>query len=462
MMLWEYIRERMLRYPTQKVKENDAYMTYEELVVYAEKFAKKLSREKHCAIFCSSEMATAMALLACFAAGVTAVPLSIRYGKAHVDKILKVLNPSCMITDQGGELGVIYFDRYDNYKIDGHPALIMWTSGTTGVPKGAMLSEKNILTNIQDISVYFKIDASDTILIARPLYHSGVLTGEFLTALNCGTQIIFCSKPFDPNLLIRILRDNFVTVFCGTPTLMQLMLKFVQRNEGIHVKHISVSGECMSKETGLAISKTFCGANIYYVYGLTEACPRVSYMPPEHFQEAPDCVGVPLKSVQVEIRDDSNMTVRQGERGVLWVKGESVMLGYYNAPDLTAEKLKDGWLCTGDLAVINENGWLKILGRSDDLIIRAGVNIYPQEIEAELIKDPRTVEVLAYGYDDLKMGVQIALKIVGSFKNTDEVRKICIDRLPSYQIPSRIELVEDIPKNGSGKIVRPKQKGRCT
>lgn len=130
------------------------------------------------------------------------------------------------------------------------------------------------------------------------------------------------------------------------------------------------------------------------------------------------------------------------------------MEGYYNDPEKTAEVLRDGWLCTGDLALINDAGFLKIKGRSDDMIIKAGMNIYPQEVECALKTDSRVKEVLVFAENDERLGVQLVLNIVGDFSDTREVKALCQACLPAYQVPSKINLLDELPKNGSGKIVR--------
>ena len=210
----------------------------------------------------------------------------------------------------------------------------------------------------------------------------------------------------------------------------------------------------MGFETGMRIANAFPKANIYHVYGLTEACPRVSYLPPDMFNKYADCVGIPLRSVSLKIISSEGQPTCANEIGMLWVKGENVMTGYYNNPQKTSELMKSGWLCTGDLALINDIGLLKIIGRSDNLIIKGGMNIYPQEIESALKTDLRVREVYAYGHNDEKFGVQIVLNVVGDFSNTEEVKELCRMSLPTYQIPTRINLLNEIPKNASGKIIR--------
>ena len=251
-----------------------------------------------------------------------------------------------------------------------------------------------------------------------------------------------------------MLKTYDITAFCGTPTLLSMIAQFKRKTDNDLLQHICISGECMSKETGLHIAEAFPNADIYHVYGLTETCPRVSYLPPDIFKEHADCVGVPLHSVSLKILSPNGVSVNVNEIGTLWVKGDNVMAGYYNNPQKTAEVLSDGWLCTGDLALFTEEGLLKIKGRNDDLIIKAGMNIYPQEIEGALRSDPRVCEVFVRGTSDKYEGSFIELNIVGEFSDTNEVKRLCQERLPTYQMPSKINLLKEIPKTGSGKIIR--------
>ncbi len=457
MRLWEDIREEMLRHPFQTFCEGSAQMTFEEVVIYSELFARKLAGAKSCAILCGSEMAAAIALLSCFASGVTAVPLSVRYGTVHCNRILEAISPDVVITDMDGQLQALQLSESEYTPPNKHPALIMCTSGTTGRPKGVMLSEKNLMANLTSIASYFHIGREDSILIARPLYHCAVLTGEFLISLVKGTQIRFYSEAFNPKALIDLMDQHAVTAFCSTPTLLNAMARFTKGGGGQSLRHIVVSGECMGKQTGKSLAQAFPEADIYHVYGLTEAGPRVSYLPPDQFSEHADSVGIPLKGVSLKILKPDATPAQTNEVGILWVRGDNVMLGYYNDRQQTDKVLRDGWLCTGDIALMDENGLLKIRGRKDDMIIRAGMNIYPQEVENDMKKDPRVREVMVYGIPDGPAGVRLGMDIAGDFSSIDEVKNLCARLLPAYQIPTHIRLVEALPKNGSGKIIRGKR-----
>ncbi|MBQ8415777.1 MAG: acyl--CoA ligase [Clostridia bacterium] len=453
MSLWNFLKEHMLENPQQQIREKDASFSFDETVIWAENFAKKLCGVKCCAILCSSEMAASMSLLACFAAGVTALPLSMRYGEEHCNKILDTISPDAIILDTNSEIAVYKIKDSQYIAHNRHPALIMCTSGTTGKPKGAMLSEHNVITNVSDIADYFTLDQSDTILIARPLYHCAVLTGEFLTAIVRGANIRFYSEQFNPAKILELIRKYKISAFCGTPTLLSMMARFSRNHATEALKYLCISGECMSAEVGLNIHSAFPSCKIYHIYGLTEACPRVSYLPPEHFNKYPDSVGIPLKSVSIKILKSDGTPCQKNEEGLLYVKGENIMLGYYSDAEKTHEVLKDGWLCTGDIAFLNDAGFLKIKGRNDDLIIKSGMNIYPAEIEGAIKQDPRVKEVLVYGFHN-SFGTLIGMMLVGEFSSTEEVKQLCMKLLPSFQVPSVIELVDELPKNGSGKIIR--------
>lgn len=451
MKLWEFIKNEMLESSMQTINENNAQMTYEETVIFVEEFSKKIRGEKCCAIICNSEMMSAIALLCCFCAGVTALPLSLRYGELHCNKILDRIKPTAVITDYGEQLQVTRITN-SKYQIPTEfPAIIMCTSGTTGKPKGVMLSENNIISNVKDISDYFNIGCSDSILITRPIYHCAVITGELIVSLIKGVKIRFYSEEFSPSKTLELINNYKISVFCGTPTFLSMMSR-LKRNYDSPLKHICVSGECMDKETALKIAESFSKSKIYHVYGLTEACPRVAYLPPELFSLYPEYVGFPLKNVSIKIMNDVN-ECKPGEEGVLWVKGENVMMGYFDDLKKTKDVMNGKWLCTGDIAVMNKEGLIKIKGRNDQMIIKAGMNIYPTEIETAIKFDERVKEVMVYGFKN-KYGIQIGMKIVGDFNNTNEVKKLCQECMPTFQIPTLIELVEKLPKNASGKIVR--------
>lgn len=252
--------------------------------------------------------------------------------------------------------------------------------------------------------------------------------------------------------MLDLIDKYSITTFCGTPTLLSIMARFNSGDSAKTLKNICITGEYMSAETGMKIRWAFPSCEIYHIYGLTEACPRVSYLPPKMFSAYPDCVGIPLKSVSIKVLDSNGKPCSADEEGILYIKGDNVMIGYYRELEKTRAVIKDGWFCTGDVALINEIGLLKIKGRNDDLIIKSGMNIYPAEIGAILKNDARVKEVLVYGYNS-PMGTQIGRKIAGDFRSGDEVKRFCAKLLSAFQVPSKIELLDELLKNGSGKVI---------
>ena len=454
MNLWKLLREKMLLHPQQTICEGDSSMTFEEACIYAELLAKQL-HEPYYAILCKSEMAAALGLLACIAAGKTAVPIPVRYGEKMYKKFLDKVDPPAVITDFDRELKMVslHNERLLNNAIPDDVATILFTSGSTGEPKGVMLSHLNLITNICDIASYFEIGTEDTMLISRPLYHSSVLTGEFLTALYKGVNMVFCSDSFQPQKLLNLIEKHKITVFGTTPTLMSLFSRLIGEGKGLPIKVLSISGECMTEGMARRIRKSFPEARIYCGYGLSEASPRVAFLHPEEFNQFPTSLGRPVPSVKIRIVDKHGRDVKKGTVGELLVSGPNVMKGYFKDRKRTQNTVKGKWLYTGDLAMLSKNGQFYIKGRRDDMIIRAGMNVYPAEIENTLSKDPRVSDLLIYRY--IKNDThEIGMKICGLFKDKSEVVKFCETLLPPYQMPSQIELIDHTDMITGGKKKR--------
>lgn len=436
-MLYEYIKKRMSEYPDQTISDGRETLTYSELLNKAEHMGKNLTNNLY-ALLCGSDLKTAIGLLACLSVNKTAVPLSSKYGINHYEKILKYIQPDGIITDD--EIQTINpsccIDLADT-------AVVMCSSGTTGVPKGIMLSESNLLSNLMDIEKYMPIDNSDYMLISRPIYHCAVMTSELLYGLIRGAKILFYCETLNPKRMYRIIEDERITVTSATPTIFYYLSKHINSSKlDCSLKTIAISGECMTEIVANEIIKAMPETKKFNVYGLTEASPRVSYLPYYLFDKFPTSVGVPLESVEIKI-----------EKSELLVKGKNVMQGYYKNSTLSRKTIEDDWLHTGDVAEII-NGLLYIKCRKDNMIIRAGMNIYPQDIENAIKTDDRVFEAMAYGKKDKNVGEKIILEVVGKELSVAEVFKICRAKLPSFQYPDSIKIVSKLEHTASGKIVR--------
>ena len=474
--LWQRLEQALLAYPDSRVEDEQGALTFEELRNRAKSLGAILARRIPpggcCGVLCKSEKNAGLLLLALVCAGVTAVPLSVRYGKLHCQTILQKVRPCMLLSDDGEasewvdfNIPIVLLDELytENWQISSRNdpnlwdvAAVMCTSGTTGEPKGILLTYANIRANLQDIEAYFDLNPDDRILILRPLYHAAVLTGEFLLALTKGASIRFVNGAFSPAGILSQIREGGITALCATPTLLSLLCKTAARRGGLPgLTSVVASGECMTQSVWEELSRSLTKARIYHVYGLTEASPRVAYQISSQ-SDAPLSAGRPLLSVRLGIlREDK--TITSSGQGELLVQGPNVMKGYLNDPAATSRALEGGWLHTGDLVRIDSRGRLFLLGRKDHLIIRAGMNIYPQEIENALLRSGAVREAMAYGGPGPEGRQQIVLRVVPNEEDATPggILAACRRTLPGYQIPDRIELVKTLPKNGSGKLIRP-------
>ena len=417
----------------------------------------------------------ALAVLGTLAADCVVVPMSLNYGEKNCCQIIRRAEPSLLLSDLE-VLPESLVEAVQEKAVDVTPAIeantkwakpatakssdvamIMFTSGTTGMPKGAMLSHNNILSNLGDIAAYFTMTPEDHFLIARPLYHGAVMTGEFLHALMHGSAITFYTEAFSPRRLLAFLADKGCTTMCATPTLFYHLAMNKKSVQLPNLKKVVVSGECLNPEVASKIISVFADVNFFNVYGLTEASPRVCHLDPQYFATKIGSVGVPLRSVEIKVVDDVGQPTRPQEIGELFVKGPNVMLGYWKDEPLTAQKIVDGWLHTGDMSLLDEEGFLYIIGRKDHMIIRAGVNIYPQDIENTLLKEEIFKEVMVWGESDANYGQRICAAIVSSSDTKitpSDVIAICRKRLEAYKWPDEVLIVDSLPRNASGKVMR--------
>lgn len=476
--MWEYIKKNLEENASSVIKEYDYGKTYTYLDLLHE--IESIEKDEQilafggakCAILCRKDIETVKALLLCWRVGMTAIPLSLNYGQKHCKSIIETTAPDIIISDDlelcdGLDIAVIIVNGKIYSSPDIHITIeeelqnveiMMCTSGTTGDPKAIMFSGKALQKNVELISCYFTVSPNDTILICRPIYHCAVLVGELLLAIQAGANIVFYSGGFQPFLIADMLRKYDVTVMCGTPTLFKNLADCLKhRGTKGKLKTVALSGEYLLMEYARSIRACFPQAKIFNVYGLTEAGPRVSYLSYNKFDKPPQSVGQPLPGVEIKIMSmdaDNNKNEQVGE---VWVKSPSLMLGYYKAPDITRTRFQGEWFNTGDIGTIDKNGDLYILGRTDEMIIKAGMNIYPQEVERKILEIPEVKDVLVYG--QIVNGVErIIAEIILQDKceiHLNKLKEKMLYTLPEYMMPAQVFLVKDLPKNASGKKVRP-------
>lgn len=461
-MLWNYLKKGMLNHPMQVVFNGNDKVTYLELINIAEEFGSQLKNHKY-GILCESDLNSAKAILACIAAGVTAIPLSNRYGDIHNQKIINSMKINYLLQDIDGQLTICKLkDQAEEEVCDA--ALILCTSGSSGNPKGVMLPESVIISNLNDTDKYYLTTNQDKIMASRGLYHCASIAGELFMSLMRGAGIYFYEERFIPEKIAAKMEQYEITVYSGTPTVFYYLSKAIRKNKNrIKLRYCSVGGETMSPVVLRELLEMFPSVQFVHSYGLTETCSRATYLFLDGTKEA-NCVGQLLESVEACIVDGEGEEVEEGCIGELLLKGSNITSGYYMDSQKTKESFTGDWFKTGDLAWMDESGMLYIKGRKDNLIIRGGVNIYPEEIENLLRQNKDIKDIMVYGENRNQVTERVIARIVpAQAENSAELGKrvmqICRETLPASWIPDKIELVERIECNLTGKVIR-KSKGK--
>lgn len=331
--------------------------------------------------------------------------------------------------------------------------VIIYTSGTTGIPKGAVLSHKNLVSDAMALREILPVAATDNVLCVLPMYHCFSWTCAILNALLCGASITIL-EAFAPKETIAAIKDYKVTVVYGVPPMYNLFARVGQYQDFSSVKYFISGGASLPEKVAQQFSDKF-GQKIIEGYGLSEASPVVALNPvlkPKYCS-----IGKPLPGLEVRVTDPNGQTLPPGMVGELVVRGPIVMKGYFNLPAETANTLKDGWLFTGDLAYQDSEGYFFIVDRLKDLIISNGENIYPREIEELLYAYPGIIEASVIGVvDELRGQVARAYIVLAEGQCFDKkaVREYLHANIATYKIPRDFQVVDALPKNQTGKILK--------
>jgi long-chain acyl-CoA synthetase len=339
-------------------------------------------------------------------------------------------------------------------------AFLQYTGGTTGVAKGAVLTHKNMLANLLQAQAWAGANlqgGKEVMITALPLYHIFSLTANALFALELGAKIILITNPRDYKGFVKELSKAKFSYMTGVNTLFNKLLITPGFND-IDFSHLklTLAGGMAVQKAVAAKWKKVTGVPLVEAYGLTETSPAVC-VNPLTITEYTGMIGMPLPSTEVSIRDEDGNEVELGERGELWVRGPQVMRGYWNRPEETSNVLSsDGWLRTGDVAIMDDQGSCKIVDRVKDMIIVSGFNVYPNEIEDIVSCLDKVLEVGAIGIPAEGSGEKVKIFVV---KNDDslseeEVLAYCKENLAAYKRPRHIVFVDKLPKTNIGKILR--------
>jgi len=338
-------------------------------------------------------------------------------------------------------------------------AFLQYTGGTTGVSKGAMLSHRNIVSNLEQTSTILEtvIDAGKELVVtALPLYHIFALQGNCLTFVKFGCPNLLITNPRDmPGFVAEMAKYPF-TVITGVNTLFNGLLN----TPGF--KDLDFSRLKFALGGGMAVQRPVAerwqeatGKILLEGYGLTECCPTVTVNPPQ-LKAYKGSIGMPVPSTDIKLVDEDGNEVPMGEAGEMLVKGPQVMVGYLNRPDATSEMIVDGWLATGDIARCDEDGYFYIVDRKKDMILVSGFNVFPNEIEEVAAMHTDVIEVAAVGIPHESTGEMVKLFVVRRNESLTEKVLIehCRKHLTGYKVPKKVEFRDELPKSNVGKILR--------
>lgn len=367
--------------------------------------------------------------------------------------------PWSRLAELGGEVTADQLHaRQDSLHFD-QPVNIQYTSGTTGFPKGATLSHHNILNNGYMVGESLGLTANDRLVIPVPLYHCfGMVMGN-LGCVTHGTTMIYPGEAFDPGLTLQAVTDERATALYGVPTMFIAMLDHPQR-AGFDLSSlrtgIMAGATCPIEVMRRVISEMHMG-EVQIAYGMTETSPvSIQTGPADELELRVTTVGRTQPQLESKLIDAEGNTVERGEIGELCTRGYSVMLGYWNNPQATRDAIdSEGWMHTGDLAQMDEQGYVRIVGRNKDMIIRGGENIYPRELEEFFFTHPAVADVQVVGIPDARYGEEIVAWIKfhpGHTANELELQTWCKSRIAHFKTPRYFKFVDAFPMTVTGKI----------
>ncbi|MBI9075643.1 MAG: long-chain fatty acid--CoA ligase [Desulfatibacillum sp.] len=336
------------------------------------------------------------------------------------------------------------------------PQFIMYTSGTTGKPKGAILSHGNTQWNAINAAVTYGSDHNEVTMCCAPLFHIGALNCSATPALYGGASLTI-QRFFDPVGVLKMIQEDKVTVMFGIPVMYLFMSQMpeFETTDFSSVKYLLAGGSPCPK----ALIETYQKKGVLFAqgYGMTETAPAISALRQEEAISKIGSCGKPLLHTEVKVVDSQNNELPPREMGEVVVKGPIIMLGYWNRPEATANTIVDGWLHTGDMGYFDEEGYLYLMDRKKDMYISGGENVYPAEVEDTLMSHPKIADAGVIGIPSEKWGeVGMAILVVnpGMEVQEEEIIAYCKERMAGYKCPKKVAFVQELPRTMTGKILK--------
>jgi fatty-acyl-CoA synthase len=384
---------------------------------------------------------------------------SIRHKLSKVEQIVVMgtINNTEMITYDSIYREKVNYQSIDNLVNDDDDCMICYTSGTTGYPKGAVLSHKNLLMSALNSALDSKVDRGSRQLTVTPLFHIAGVGNVLITLTVGGTTYIH--REFDPVKVLKTIHEEKINGLFLVPAMWNFVMQIpnIDEYDLTSVLRCSTGAAICPIEIKKKIMHYFPNAGIFDAFGQTEMSPTTTCLLPQDSFRKTDSVGKPVLNVEVRVVDEDMNDVPVGEIGEIIYRGPTVMKGYYKNPEATEEAFKGGWFHSGDLVTMDEEGFVYVVDRKKDMIISGGENIYPAEVEAALYKHEAVLEAAVIGVPDAEWGESVKAYIVlkkGQSMTEDEAIQHCKQHLASYKKPKFVEFLDALPRNPSGKILK--------
>lgn len=337
-------------------------------------------------------------------------------------------------------------------------AAIIYTSGTTGRPKGAMLTHDNLIFNAQSCVAAFGFQEHEVHLLVVPLFHVTGLNTILVTSILVGSTLVISARPM-PQDILGLIERHRVNTFFGVPTTYVMFAgsRDAGQRDVSSARLFVYSGAPMPPETILKLREMFPRIHLVNLYGLTETTSITTVLPSEEALKRMESVGRPVPHLELKVIDERGLPLGPGQIGELCVRSRSVFAGYLKRPEATQEAFLDGWFRTGDLALRDEEGYVFLKGRKKEMIIVAGENVYPVEVENVLASHAGVLEAAVVGIPHAVLGQVVKAVLVpkaGAQISELEIKRHCSERLASFKVPQRVQMMDALPRNPSGKVVK--------